>query len=78
MKIKKATDAKKCVIKRKLRFEDYKNCLEATQIENKIYHLENNKTDADSRKEDHKEFTKNNKLILKKQQRFRSENIMFY
>ena len=28
--VKKAKDAKKSVIKRKLRFENYKNCLEAT------------------------------------------------
>ena len=33
---------KKCVIKRKLKFENYKNCLEATQLENKINHLEKN------------------------------------
>ena len=26
---------KKCVIKRKLKFKDYKNCLEATKLENK-------------------------------------------
>ena len=26
---------KKCVIKRKLKFENYKNCLELTQLENK-------------------------------------------
>ena len=32
---KKAKDTKS-VIKRKLKFENYKNCLEATQSENKI------------------------------------------
>ena len=37
---KKAKDTKKCVIKRKLKFENYKNCLEATQLENKINYLE--------------------------------------
>ena len=36
----KAKGTIKCVIKRKLKFEDYKNCLEATQLENKINHLE--------------------------------------
>ena len=35
MNIKKAKDTKKCVIKRKLKYKDYKNCLEAAQIENK-------------------------------------------
>ena len=33
---KKAKGTKKCVVKRKLKFENNKNCLEATQIENKI------------------------------------------
>ena len=33
---KKAKDTKECVIKPKLKFEDYKNCLEATQHENEI------------------------------------------
>ena len=36
----KPKGTKMCVIKRKLRFKDYKNCLEASQIENKINHLE--------------------------------------
>ena len=48
MKIKKSKGTKKCVIKRKLKFEDYKNCLKSAQIENKINHLERNKIDLDS------------------------------
>ena len=68
-KVKKAKGLKKCVIKRKLKFQDYENCLEAAQIENKINHLVKNKIRADSLKE----FVKNNKLILKTQQRFKSE-----
>ena len=59
--------------KRKFKFEDYKNCLEAAQFENKINHLEKNKIDVDGLKKDQKEFIKNNKLILKAKQRFRSE-----
>ena len=51
---KKAKDTKKCVIKRKLKFENYKNCLEATQLENKINHLQRNEIDQDSHKKDHK------------------------
>ena len=35
-KDKKAKDTKKCVIKRKLKFENYKNYLEVTQLDNKI------------------------------------------
>ena len=66
---KKAKGTKKCVIKRKLKFENYKNCVEATQLENKINYLEKNKIDINSIKE----FIKNNKPILKIQQRFKSE-----
>ena len=36
---------KKYFIKRKLKFEDYKNCSEATQHENKINHLEKYEAD---------------------------------
>ena len=40
VKIKKAKGIKKCVMKRKIKFKNYKTCLEATQLENKINHLE--------------------------------------
>ena len=60
-------------MKRKLKFENYKNCLEATQLENKINYIEKNKIDIDSIKENYKEFIKNNKSILKTQQKFKSE-----
>ena len=36
------------MIKRKLKFENYKNCLKATQFENKINYLEKNKIDMES------------------------------
>ena len=62
-----------CVIKRKLKFQDYKNCLEAAQIERKINYLRTKEIDVDSHKEDQKEFVNNNTLILKTQQRFKSE-----
>ena len=32
---KKAKGTKKCIIKSKLKFENYKNCLEANQLQNK-------------------------------------------
>ena len=35
MKTKKAKGTKKYVIKRKFKFEDYKNCLKATKLEKK-------------------------------------------
>ena len=53
-------------MKRKLKFVDYKNCLEATKLENK----RKDEIDVDSLKNNHKEFTKNNKVILKTQQIF--------
>ena len=37
---KKAKCTRKCVTKRWLKFENYKNCLEVTQLENKINHLQ--------------------------------------
>ena len=37
---KKKQKAQKSVIKTKLKFENYKNCLEATQLDNKIDYLE--------------------------------------
>ena len=37
---KKAKGIQKCVIKRNLKFRDYKKCLKAPQIENKINYLE--------------------------------------
>ena len=69
---KKEKDTKKCVIRKKLEFEDYDNCLEATQIENKINQVRKNKTDIECLKKDRKEFIKNNKSILKIQERFNS------
>ena len=66
---KKAKGTERCVIKRKLKFEKYKNCLEATELENKINYLGKKKIDIDSIKE----FIKSNKSILKVQKRFKSE-----
>ena len=39
MKIKKQKNTKKCFIKRKFKFQDYKNCLKAAQIDGKIKYL---------------------------------------
>ena len=41
---------KKCVIKRKPKFENYKNCLEATLLQNEINYLKKNKINRDSLK----------------------------
>ena len=44
---KKAKAIKMCVITRKCKFKDYKNCLEAFQTENKINHPEKCKIDKE-------------------------------
>ena len=44
----KVKGTKKCVIRRKSEFENYKGCLEATRLENKINHLEKRQIDIDS------------------------------
>ena len=67
---KKAKDTRKYLIKRNLKFENYKNYFDATQIETKTNYLEKNKIDLDGIKE----FIKNKKPILKIQQRFKSES----
>ena len=54
---KKAKGTKKCVIK----CENCKNCLQETQLDNKIKYLENNKINTDSLKKNHKKFIRNNK-----------------
>ena len=40
VQIKEQKAPKKCVIKRKHKFENNKNCLEATQLENRINYPE--------------------------------------
>ena len=69
---KKAKGTKKCVIKRELIFQDYKNCLRASQIKNIINSLEKKEIDLDCLKEDEKELIKNRR-ILKTKQRFKAE-----
>ena len=63
---KKSKGTKKCVIKRKLRFEHYENCLDATQLENEIKHLEKkNKIVVDSHTEDHQGLKKKQEINIK-------------
>ena len=47
---KKAKGANECVMKRKLKFENYDNCFKTIQFENKINHLGKNETDVGSLK----------------------------
>ena len=73
MKVKKQKVQKTVSQEEKLHFKIINTQLEAAQIENKINHLEKNEIVLNSSKEDKKEFVKNNKLILKIQEKFRSE-----
>ena len=66
--IEKAKGTKKCVIKRKIKFQDYKIFLNAVKIDGKLKYLEKKRFNVDKLKE----FVKN-KTILKTQQRFKSE-----
>ena len=66
-----------CVIKRKLKFENYKNSLEATQLDNKIKYLEKNKININSLKQSHEEFIRTNKSILKISKGLKVKDTMF-
>ena len=59
--------------KKKLKFQDYKNCFEATQLDNKIKHPGKYEIDIEHIKETHREFIKNNTSILKTHQMFEIE-----
>ena len=69
--------SKSCVIKRKLKLKDYKNCLERTQVENKLNHIEKNEIQVDSLKKDYKEFMKNRNIMLGTQQNLKVKGTMF-
>ena len=70
---KNTKGSKRCVIKRKLKFDDYKHFLEATELENRINHLQQNNLDNNYLRKIMKNSLKNKKIILKSQQRFKSE-----
>ena len=55
--IKKPKAQKKC-LKRKIKFDDYKHSLEATQLENKISRSEKNNLNVDYIRKNQKEFIK--------------------
>ena len=74
VKIEKQTTQKR-VIKRKLKYDGYKNCLEGAQLEKAS---RKNKIDVDIPKENHKELIKNNKLILETQHDLEVKSIMLF
>ena len=63
--MKKAKGAKTCVIKRKPKFENYENSLEATRLQNKINYLKENKINIDSLKKINKQVIKKHSKDLK-------------
>ena len=63
---KKAKCTKRCVIKRKVKFQDYKNSLNPAKTDEKIKYYENKKNNGEKLKEVVK-----NKLILKTQQKIK-------
>ena len=64
--------------KKQFKFENYKNSLEATQLDNKIKYLEKNKINIDSfKKKIHDEFIINNKSILKTHPNLEVKGTMF-
>ena len=50
---RKAQGTKKCAIKQKFKFEDYKNCLVVAQLKNKLNQQEKNKVTAESLRKNH-------------------------
>ena len=62
---KKAKGKKQCVTKRKLKFQDYKNCLKGSQIINKVNYLEKKEINEDRLKEDQRRFIEKNKTSVK-------------
>ena len=55
---KKAKSTRKSVIKRKLKFKYYKDCLKATQLENKKKQIEKTKVNTKSFRKKYNEFIK--------------------
>ena len=71
---KKAKGTKKSLIKRKSKFKNYEEYNKATKVDNKIKYLEKNGVNTDFSKNHYEKSTKNNKLILKTRQRFKSKS----
>ena len=62
---KNTKGSKRCVIKRKLKFDDYKHFLEATELENRINHLQQNNLDNNNLRKIMKNSLKNKKNNIK-------------
>ena len=69
-----AKGRKKFVIKRIFKFENYEDCNKANQLGNIIKYFEKNVVNTNVSRRNYEEFIKNNKFILKTQQRFKSKS----
>ena len=74
LKKKRAKGTKKRVINRELKFKNYEHCNKANQLNNIVKYLEKNGVNTYVLKENYEEFIANNQLMLKTQQRFKSES----
>ena len=73
----RAKDTKKCVIKRKPKFENYKNCLEATKLEIKLKYLEKSKINIVSLKKFIKNSLERINQYYKHSKDLKAKDIMF-
>ena len=73
IKVKRQKTRKVVPHKKTLKYQDYKNYLKVSQILNKVNYLEKKGINVDIPKEDKKEFIIKNRLMLKTQQRLKSE-----
>ena len=62
MSIKNQKAQKKCVLKRKLTFQCYKNCLKANQIVTTVKYFEKNEMIVDCLNEDERKFIQKTKI----------------
>ena len=63
--------------KKTLHFQDYKNCLEAAQIKNKINHLVKNEFVVDSLKESYESYEILKKLVESLQRMYCKSKLFF-
>ena len=60
-------------MKQDVKFENYKNYQEAYQLENEINYLEQHNANFDELKQNNEEFSKDKRLIINSQERFKSK-----
>ena len=74
---KKGKGKRKFGNEKKTYIERLQKLFRSKSLENKIIRLNNNKISVKTLTENHKEFMKSNKIILKSRQRFKSERLFY-